>query len=140
MVHILAQIFEGTCGPLIDPIFLFQTCFWTLFDKRNLLLPIFFGGVPYNIYIYIYSVRPLSTPCFLRQNFLIALPSTSETTMTPEMITRNRCVCNPKIKMNVCNWHMHIKYLTEAPELHKIIPAKEPCVIDVLCNWELLPK
>ena len=31
--------------------------------------------------------------------------------------------------------HFHRKYLTKAPELHKQIPARKPCVTDVLCNW-----
>ena len=25
----------------------------------------------------------------------------------------------------------------KAPELHKRIPARKPCVTDVLCNWEI---
>ena len=25
----------------------------------------------------------------------------------------------------------------EAPKEHKIIPAREPCITDVLCNWEI---
>ena len=36
----------------------------------------------------------------------------------------------------MCNWHMRRKYLMEAPESHKKIPAKKPCVTDVLCSWE----
>ena len=29
----------------------------------------------------------------------------------------------------------------KAPELRKIIPARKPCVADVLCNWEMnIPK
>ena len=36
----------------------------------------------------------------------------------------------------LCNWRAHRKYLMEAPELHKTIPARKPCVTDVLCNWE----
>ena len=31
----------------------------------------------------------------------------------------------------------HKKYLKEAPELQKIIPARKPCVTDVLCNCEI---
>ena len=49
----------------------------------------------------------------------------------------NKCVCNRKINsqtINVCNWHVRRKYLMEAPELHKIIPARMPCVTDVLCT------
>ena len=26
---------------------------------------------------------------------------------------------------------------TDAPDLHKIIPARKPCVTDALCNWEI---
>ena len=37
-------------------------------------------------------------------------------------------------------WHVRSKYLMEAPELHERIPAREPCVTDVLCNWEINPK
>ena len=29
---------------------------------------------------------------------------------------------------------VHRKYLMEAPELHKTIPARKPCVTDVLCD------
>ena len=41
------------------------------------------------------------------------------------------CVCNLHINsqiINVCHWHLHRKYLMEAPELHKTIPARKPCV------------
>ena len=38
----------------------------------------------------------------------------------------------------VCNWRVHREYLLEAPELHKRIPARRPCVTDVLCNWEII--
>ena len=34
----------------------------------------------------------------------------------------NRCVCNQKTSsqtINVCNWHVHRKYLMEAAELQK---------------------
>ena len=37
----------------------------------------------------------------------------------------------------MCNWQVHSKCLMETPELHKIIPARKPCVTDVLCNWQI---
>ena len=40
-------------------------------------------------------------------------------------------------RTNVCNWHVHRKYLREATELQKRIPARKPCVTDLLCNWEM---
>ena len=49
--------------------------------------------------------------------------------------TKNRCACNwskNSQRILVCNWDVHRKYLVEAPELHKTIPAKKPCVTDVL--------
>ena len=49
----------------------------------------------------------------------------------------NRCACNWKIssqRILECNWRVHRKYLMEAPELHKRIPARKPCVADVLYN------
>ena len=49
-------------------------------------------------------------------------------------------MCDWKINsqtINVCNWHFHRKCLIEAPGLHKIIPARKPCVTNVLCNWEI---
>ena len=37
----LAHIFEGTCGPLIDPTLLFQKCFFEpFFGPQNLLLAV----------------------------------------------------------------------------------------------------
>ena len=72
--------------------------------------------------------------------------------MRPEVITQNnsetillcnRCVCNRKIDsqtINVCNRHVHRQYMLQAPELHKIIPARKPCVTDVLRNWDMSPK
>ena len=51
----------------------------------------------------------------------------------------NRCVCNRRIIsqiINVCNWHEHSNHIMEAPELHKIIPARKPGVTDVPCNCE----
>ena len=38
--------------------------------------------------------------------------------------------------MCVCVIGKLIPALIEAPGLHKIIPARKPCVTDVLCNWE----
>ena len=51
------------------------------------------------------------------------------------------CVCANR-NMNfqrilVRNWHVRRQYLMEAPGLNKRIPAREPCVTDVLCNWEI---
>ena len=28
----------------------------------------------------------------------------------------------------------------EGAELHKVIPARKPCVTDVLCHWEINPQ
>ena len=39
--------------------------------------------------------------------------------------------------LNACKWHVHRKYLIEAPELHKIMLARKPSVTNVLCNWEI---
>ena len=36
--------------------------------------------------------------------------------------------------INVCNWRVHRKYLMKAPIFTKEIPARVPCVTDVLCN------
>ena len=36
----------------------------------------------------------------------------------------------------MCNWHMRRKYLMKVPELYEILPARKPCVTDVLCNQE----
>ena len=50
------------------------------------------------------------------------------------------CACDWKMNsqtLNVCNWRFHRKQLMKGPELHKIIPARKPCVTDVLCNWAI---
>ena len=54
-----------------------------------------------------------------------------------------RCARSWKVNsqtINVCNWHLHRQYLMKAPELHKRILARKPCVTDVLCDWEIIPK
>ena len=55
------------------------------------------------------------------------------------------CVCARDRKIssqttNVCNWRVHSKYPMKARELHKRIPARKPCVTDVLCNLDIIPK
>ena len=37
----------------------------------------------------------------------------------------------------LCVLDVHRKYLMEAPELHKIVPARQPCATDVPYNWEI---
>ena len=37
----------------------------------------------------------------------------------------------------LCVLGVHKKYLMEAPQLHKIIPASKPCATDGLCNWDI---
>ena len=57
--------------------------------------------------------------------------------------TCNRCVCvtmytairNIIPRQLMCVIGAFRKYLMKAPELHKRIPARTPCVTDVLCNW-----
>ena len=45
-------------------------------------------------------------------------------------------MCAIRMFALVCIWDVHRKYLIEAPELHKTIPAGKPGVADVLRNWE----
>ena len=33
-----------------------------------------------------------------------------------------------------------LKVPYEGAKLHKRIPAREPCVIEVLCNWAIIPQ
>ena len=37
----------------------------------------------------------------------------------------------------MCVSDAHTMYLMGAPELHRTITARKPCVADVLCNWEI---
>ena len=55
------------------------------------------------------------------------------------MCTRRACNWKINIREFLCVIHAHGKYHKEAHELHKIIPASQPCETDVLCIWELLP-
>ena len=51
----------------------------------------------------------------------------------------NRCACNRKMNSHrilVCTWRADRKYLIEGAQLHKRIPARKPCVTDVLCKWD----
>ena len=52
------------------------------------------------------------------------------------LLLRNGCACNwkPFSRKFLCVTGVHRKFLVEKPELHKILPAREPCVTDVLCN------
>ena len=69
-------------------------------------------------------------------------------TMRPEMITQiirkqffcvtDVCVIGKLIPRKLfCVIGVYRKYLMEAPELHKRIPARKLCVTDVLCNGEI---
>ena len=54
----------------------------------------------------------------------------------------NKCACNWKINsqtINVCNEHVHRKYLMKAPNYTNLFLPESPvpCVTDVLCNWEI---
>ena len=40
----------------------------------------------------------------------------------------------PRLRGFLCVISVHRKYLMEAPELHRRIPASKPCATDVLCN------
>ena len=73
-------------------------------------------------------------------------------TLRPEMITQiirkpfscvnKQSACNWKFNFQnkfLCNWRTHRKYLMEAPELHKTIPARKPCVADIPCNLNIIP-
>ena len=52
--------------------------------------------------------------------------------MITQIIRRKlRCVTDVPENFCVCG-----VYSMEAPELHKILPARKRCVTDVLCNWE----
>ena len=57
-------------------------------------------------------------------------------------IVRKRFCCETSVQLenqfseNSCVNSVHRQYHLEAPELHKVVPASEPCVTDVPCNWE----
>ena len=82
-------------------------------------------------------MRALSSPRLCQPYY----EARNDYTNNPEtIILCHRCVCNGKINsqtINVCNWCPHRKVPSASAQLHKRIPARTPCVTDVLCNWEI---